>query len=762
MAKKAAARKRRTRARAAEGERAPTLVYIHGIGQQEPPAQLELLWDHALFGRSLGERSRMAYWADLRHPVEAAGSIGTRSLERRDLDDDGEEGVDVGALVREAGVPARKRGAAEAWGEGLRASLMKRAEARPRTRGVRAKVLPLPAWMRKRITEQVTRLLIRDTAAYLFDPAQKRAMQARLRDVLTSVDGPVVLVSHSQGTIISYDVLTALRGAVDVPLWVTLGSPLGIQEVQDNVAQPLRAPAGVAAWRNFADLLDPVALDKGLASDFQPKGFVRDTVVVNRHTLKLWGFNPHAALGYLSTDDVRAAVAGAAGNVDRLARFVVARDVATAMADPVSRLPVLIELRDPDDRLADGGTLTERRDALAAALEGLVERSGDDADDARIDPLRRFVSARLTAAEIRELELSHEELHVYAVWKNARKRKLLDRSANVVQAIPAHGTYAATGKGVTWAVLDTGVRADHPHFAGRESVAALLDCTRTGKPVPAQGAAALDRDGHGTHVCGIIAGRGEVPPKGKGEPRVYSGVAPDAKLAVYKVLSDDGDGEDGWIIKALDHIAELNESSSRLVVHGVNLSLGGWFDPEVYGCGHSPICAELRRLWQQGVVVCVACGNEGQITVETDDGGFELNTSLSIGDPANLEECIAVGSVNADKPHLFGISWFSSRGPTADGRAKPDLVAPGERITSASSSFAKSKPATHYVAQSGTSMACPHVSGIVAAFLSVRREFIGHPDHVKRILLESCTDLGRDRYHQGRGLPNLMRMLAST
>jgi subtilisin family serine protease len=139
-----------------------------------------------------------------------------------------------------------------------------------------------------------------------------------------------------------------------------------------------------------------------------------------------------------------------------------------------------------------------------------------------------------------------------------------------------------------------------------------------------------------------------------------------------------------------------------------------------------------------------------------------ISTDLSIGDPANLEEAIAVGSVNADKPHVFGISYFSSRGPTADGRAKPDVVAPGERIASCDAAFARRKKSSWYREDSGTSMAAPHVSGLIAAFLSVRREFIGRPDMVKRILLDNCTDLGRDRYHQGAGLPNLMRMLSST
>ena len=59
-------------------------------------------------------------------------------------------------------------------------------------------------------------------------------------------------------------------------------------------------------------------------------------------------------------------------------------------------------------------------------------------------------------------------------------------------------------------------------------------------------------------------------------------------------------------------------------------------------------------------------------------------------------------------------------------------------------------------------MAAPHVSGILAAFLSRRREFIGNPDRVKRILLDNCTDLGRDRLLQGAGMPNLVRMLVAT
>ena len=136
---------------------------------------------------------------------------------------------------------------------------------------------------------------------------------------------------------------------------------------------------------------------------------------------------------------------------------------------------------------------------------------------------------------------------------------------------------------------------------------------------------------------------------------------------------------------------------------------------------------------------------------------------LSIGDPANLDEAIAVGSVHKLNPHTYGISYFSSRGPTADGRKKPDLVAPGEKIVSARHDWVKATTPTEknlYVEMSGTSMAAPHVAGVLASYLSLRKEFIGYPDRVKSLLLNSCIDLARDPYMQGAGLPNLIKMLA--
>ncbi len=753
------------------------VIYVHGIGRQRPEDDLKLEWDLALFGRDRKSATKMAYWSDIVHP---RGVKSSQSISSEDLSADrilAEAGVDIHDERARQFVAAMKR----AYG----------IEEQRQAGSPRAKVLPLPRFIREPVSRAFLKLCIADTAAYFFDEKKRLAIRKRLSDILPGIGVPVTIVAHSQGSIIALEVL-ALRPRISVAKLVTLGSPLGLQEVQDFLdvqprSKPFYTPPCIERWDNFSDPLDPVALDKRLSEEFvlSPNSradvclgaIISDHVIVNSRTGAIRAFNPHSAVGYLSHPKVRRSIYETS-RFDPMTRFVVARDVAEALGQD-DRHPVLIEVLEPGyPALDEGPKEHERREKHAGPLlKGRIDRAASDlgtlvrktaseagasvseaekqVDAARIDRLHRFVAAHLNPDELRLVARDHRQFNVYAVWRSTVKRKLLHRSLRVMQADAALESYHATGARIRWAVLDTGIRSDHPHFtdaATRTSrIAAIWDCTRPGAPRRIENDD--DPDGHGSHVAGIIAGASSEG------ATTYSGVAPQAELVVYKVLNDRGEGEDAWIIKALDHIAEQNENEATLAIHGLNLSLGGPYDTTVYGCGFTPICQELRRLWRSGVLVVVACGNEGQLEVQTREGDVEINTPMSIGDPANLEDCIAVGSVNADRPHLYGISSFSSRGPTSDGRCKPDVVAPGERIMSVNARFHGRRRL--YRVESGTSMAAPHVSGLLAAFLSVRREFIGRPDEVKKVLLDTCTDIGRDRHHQGHGIPNLMKMLLS-
>jgi subtilisin family serine protease len=156
-----------------------------------------------------------------------------------------------------------------------------------------------------------------------------------------------------------------------------------------------------------------------------------------------------------------------------------------------------------------------------------------------------------------------------------------------------------------------------------------------------------------------------------------------------------------------------------------------------------------------GAIVVAAAGNEGYIrqAIELTDHG-EGYRSISITDPGNAEAVITVGATHGYRPLTYGVSYFSSRGPTGDGRRKPDLVAPGEKIWSAT-------PGGNVRVLDGTSMAAPHVSGCAALLMSRHRELIGQPGRVKAILCQSATDLGREPYFQGYGLVDVLRAIQS-
>jgi serine protease AprX len=377
-----------------------------------------------------------------------------------------------------------------------------------------------------------------------------------------------------------------------------------------------------------------------------------------------------------------------------------------------------------------------------------------------------FVFARLLPADIDAL--ANQKDWVYQIWKDETCYAHLLASVDTVKASASWRTFDSRGKGIVWAVLDTGVKGDHPHFDGNIDPALSKNFSNS-KTLD-------DCNGHGTHVAGIIAGcarpkadqqayKASTLAEDEDDPEIValegcpSGVAPLARIISVKVLDDDGTGSASAAIMGLEYVRKLNQNSRYIAVDGVNMSLGYPFDPKWYGCGHSPLCEEVTRAVRSGLVVVISCGNSGYGVTKLDNGQ-EVPTwiDLSISDPANTEEAIAVGSVHKTAPHMYGVSYFSSKGPTGDGRTKPDLVAPGEKVISCSIHLDKG---FEYEERSGTSVAAPHVSGAAAAFLSAHPEFRGNPRQVKDIFMKTATDLNRDRAFQGAGLIDTMRAISA-
>ncbi len=395
----------------------------------------------------------------------------------------------------------------------------------------------------------------------------------------------------------------------------------------------------------------------------------------------------------------------------------------------------------------------------------------DDADAATSDDLQR--------------PTSHRHLRtIFRIWESQKIRPLTIESIRTIKADAAQTSFGANGDGVVWAVLDSGVDSHHPHFELFSNLA--LDLPLQHKTFTNE---AWDQDvfGHGTHVAGIIAGQAKdtadplvavqsTGVSGSGEYHLYKtpgirGMAPRCKLLVLRVLDNAGVGDDIALIEAIEYIQKLNDYGRNIIVHGVNISAGYWSDPRWYACGQTPVCVEVDRLVRSGVVVVVASGNTGNVFTALDSGGAsQAGQFMTINDPGNAAMAITVGSTHRQKPHLYGVSYFSSKGPSSDGRRKPDLVAPGEKIISCASSLKYSTQgalpgltsnAFTYIEDTGTSMAAPHVSGALAGFLSVRPEFIGRTTELKQMLVNSATDLGRDPNAQGAGLVDLMRLIQS-
>lgn len=214
------------------------------------------------------------------------------------------------------------------------------------------------------------------------------------------------------------------------------------------------------------------------------------------------------------------------------------------------------------------------------------------------------------------------------------------------------------GKAIKVGVLDTGIDYNHPDIKPNYKWGISF--------VPTE-STAMDYNSHGTHCAGTIAaainGAGVV------------GVAPAAYLYAIKVLSKTGSGQWSWLISGIDWA--INKKGLNIL----SMSLGG---------GAAPTALETmcNAAWNKGVLLIAAAGNAGSPPV---------GVNSSVGVPARYKNVVAVSAI--DSGNL--IAGFSSRGPEVE------LCAPGVSVLS-------TIPGGGYGAKSGTSMACPHVSGAAA------------------------------------------------
>lgn len=290
---------------------------------------------------------------------------------------------------------------------------------------------------------------------------------------------------------------------------------------------------------------------------------------------------------------------------------------------------------------------------------------------------------------------------------------LMDVSRPLIGADQVENTLGFDGSGIDVAVLDTGIDFAHP---------ALAPVMGTQQDFTGEGVG--DGVGHGTHVAGTIASN----------DKTFRGVAPGATVHDYKIL--------GTVNQPVSTTASICISGIQQAVsdgrHVLSNSWGFTHADGYWTCadGTCIVCTAANAAMDSGSVFVVAAGNEDNDTCSSYD------THLRCPGHATLPITVAA----TDDADAMGS--FSSLGPTADGRAKPDIAAPGVGINSCEAG------ATGFVSMDGTSMACPHVSGLCALMLEKNGTLT--PGDVKAILMRTAVNVGHTPEEMGAGRVNAL------
>ncbi|MFJ8723411.1 S8 family serine peptidase [Streptomyces sp. NPDC093269] len=395
----------------------------------------------------------------------------------------------------------------------------------------------------------------------------------------------------------------------------------------------------------------------------------------------------------------------AAGVLDKRL-FDISRLVADGYDDAHrDQLPLIVSY---DGKAASGLRSTAPEGATRVRALGSVQGAAMSEDRDRSADFWRAVTStpsgkRTTAAASGKPAFAGGIAHI---WLDGVVKADLSESTSQIGA-PQAWEAGDTGKGVDVAVLDTGVDAEHPDLAGR--------ITAEQSFVPDEDV--TDRHGHGTHVASTIAGTGAAS-DGK-----EKGVAPGADLHIGKVLSDEGSGQDSWVLAGMEWAAVDQHADI------VNMSLGSTAPSD----GTDPLSAAVDRLSAEtGTLFVVAAGNAG--------------SDYGVGSPGAADAALTVGAVDSTDD----VAWFSSQGPrVGDGGLKPEITAPGVDVLAARSQYSPSGEGS-YLTLSGTSQATPHVAGAAALLAAAHPGLTG--SQLKDLLVSSSKQTPQyDAFQAGSG-----------
>jgi serine protease AprX len=317
---------------------------------------------------------------------------------------------------------------------------------------------------------------------------------------------------------------------------------------------------------------------------------------------------------------------------------------------------------------------------------------------------------------------------------------VMDDLTNSATGVSSAWNAGFTGAGIGVAVIDSGINDSHPDLwdSTHTSSRVLYHQDFTGTATTNSNGAKYDLYGHGTHVAGIIAGNGYL------SGGHYSGVAPEASLIDLRALDANGAGTDSTVIAAIQQAITLKNAYNIRII---NLSLGRGI-PASYT--QDPLCQAVEAAWNNGIVVVVAAGNLGRLSV------YGSNGFGTITAPGNDPFVITVGATKSNgsaTPQAETKASYSSKGPTTyDHVLKPDLMAPGNAIVSLAAPGATLEASypndvvtgtdgkADYFTLSGTSMATPAVAGAAALMLEEQNTLT--PDQVKARLMKTAYKMG--------------------